>query len=353
MAYKLLYIEDLDPGSINSDLTSQGFDVNHLNPSKLEDVMVTFEQEKYNAVLIDFRLSGGTGKAIFDAPTVAQTIRTKATFSHSHIPIFLITAEKNISSYYDDITSNDLFDLSVSKEVFQKHLDKYCNRLKSIIKAYEITQNEKFQLDKILGISNQYLEKIDYRIAEKLNIDHFKNNTFYVARFILNQIIRSVGMLIGEDILSARLGVSLKSGGWENLKKIFEKSKYTGVFSDTYNRWWGKHVEEICEKEFGIQSLRRLNAKQRNEALTKKGVNNLVSVELLEFAESTNFWTICLEIKEPIDPIDGLELAKRDLLPWQEKEYISVLAALRSSELLKYVKPMDKERFNEIAKALK
>jgi hypothetical protein len=352
MAYKLLYIEDLHPESIISDLNSQGIKVVPLNPSKFEDVFEIIVKGDYNAILIDFRLTSGTGKAVFDAPTVAQTQRTKNSTEGIHKPIFLISTEKNISAYYKDFTSNDLFDLSISKEVFQKDLTKYCQIFISFIDAYSTIEKSKFKLVDILKTNEALYSNLDYRIEESLNNHLFKSNTYKISKFIYKNIIKSIGVLIGEDVLAARLGVSIKSEGWENLKKIFDDASYKGIYSVPYNRWWAIEVERICLERLGINSLRRLKANQRIELLNKAGLNNLLPIDKLEFTESTNYWTICKHFKVPLDPIDGLELFQREIIPWQEKQYISMLAALRSSDYLEDVKAPDKKRFKEFTETL-
>lgn len=349
MAYKILYIEDQNPESIMADLTNEGFEMRHHDPKIFEETVTLLNEENFDAILIDFRLT--TGTAIFDAPTIAQTARTRSSTTKGikHTPIFLISTEQNISDYYDDITSNDLFDLSIKKEDLQKEMHKYSIKFKSIIDAYKCIEESKFDLNTILQ-NKDNIFKLDYRIEEKVSNEHSKTNTYFVSKFIYNQIIRSIGQLIGDDVLAARLGVSKKSDGWEKLKNAFTKSKYTGIFSEAYERWWASSIEEFCSTEFGINSLRRLNGKQRIEVFNNFGFENLAPIENLQFSISTNFWTICSDLKYPIDPIDGLELNKRELCPWQDEEYISILAAFQSSDLLKFVKPMDKERFSDLQK---
>ncbi len=352
MAYKILYIEDLNPASIIADLEGQGFEMMHHNPEIFENTLTLLTEGNFDAILIDFRLTSGT--AVFDAPTIAQTARTKSSTEKEakHTPIFLISTEKNISDYYDDITSNDLFDLSIKKEDLQEDMVKYSIKFKSIIDAYRFIEESKFDLNTILN-NKENVFKLDYRIEEKLTSEHFKTNTYFFSKFIYYQVIRSVGQLIGEDVLAARLGVSKKSDGWEILKNAFVKSKYTGIFSEAYDRWWAISIEEFCNVEFGISSLRRLNANQRVEVFNGLGFKDISPIENLEFSTSTNFWTICSDLKYPIDPIDGLELNKRELFPWQEEEYISILAAFKSSDFLKFVKPIDKQRFIDLQKLYK
>lgn len=357
MAYKILYIEDLDPGSIIHDLTSQGFEVTHYKPESFEATIQ--EVNGYDLLLFDFRLTEST--AIFDAPTIAQTLRTINSEKHKDIPIVLISSEAKISDYYKDFTSQDLFDLSMTKDTLLKNLGKYSARFNSLIEAYQTIPGEKFDVLKILGLP-EAPDSLNYKIVEKLNRDMFKNDVFAFSSFILKNLIQSIGPLIGEDVLSARLGVSKKSEGWENLKSHFDNFKYQGIFSGSYNRWWSDGLIEWWKNHNeGINSLRRINAEQRMQIISEITKLSLSVQELTKYAKSTNYWTICKETHLPIDPSDGLELIKHDLYDWQEKEYLSVQAGLNPQKFdsstnepiyIKFLKPIEKDRLKTIAKNL-
>jgi hypothetical protein len=352
MVYKLLYVEDLDPGSIISDLKDNGFEIKHSSPTTFEKIEKDISESEFDGILLDFRLTQGSN-AVFDAPTIAQTQRTKSASTGRYFPIFLISTESNISSFYKDFTSSDLFDISVSKEHFQKNLTKYCGRLKDFIDSYNYINKVGFDLLQILDISRKDLDVLDYRLNERLGDPLMRVNTYKLSRLVYNTLIKLIGPLIGEDVLSARLGVAKTSEGWKKLLEAFESAKYKGVYSQSYNRWWASEIEKVCLEKFQIRGLRRLKAKEKTEHFSKLGFGQLSALEKLEFSESSNFWTICKQLKLPIDPIDGLELISKDTIPWQDKEYISMLAAMQSSDYLKIVKPGEYERFKEFVKTVK
>ncbi|WP_461449810.1 hypothetical protein [Mucilaginibacter sp.] len=350
MAYKILYIEDLDPGTIVHDLRSKGFSADHYNPNSLEELIGKVKE--YDLLLLDFRLTENN-KIIFDAPTIAQTIRTIGGTAHLDIPIVLISTEGKITDYYKDYSSQDLFDYSVSKETFLKNLDKFSTRFNCAIEAYQTVLGTNKDIVTCLGISKEKLNTLDYRIIEQLTGEILNNDVFAFNNYILNQVIRSIGVLIGEEVLLARLGLSKKSPDWEKLKTQLDQFKYKGIYSNAYIRWWSDEIDMWWKEQTNGISLRRLPAEQRVEKL--KEVTKLQSLSAqtkTEHASSSNYWTICKELKVGIDSIDGLELHQRSLKPWQEKEYISIQAGLESSELFKFVKPFDKERLKEIAKNL-
>jgi len=352
MAYKLAYIEDLDPGSIMSDLSSVGFELTHIVPQTFEKLIEDISADSFDAILLDFRLRQGDAKAKFDAPTIAQTYRTHSATTGKHIPIVLISSEKIISDFYADFTSNDLFDLSIVKEELQKNLGKYASRIADFIESYKSIEINNFDINKILGnpVSESF---VDYRIMERVNNTHHKKNVYKISRLIFNTLVRSIGPLIGEDVLASRLGVKKSSDGWVNLRDSFGDAKYKGVYSQSYDRWWARHIEQIADEKFKIPSLRRLKAQDRVASLEAVGFKNLIAAERLKFAESTNFWTICKEKIEPLDAIDGLELVSKEAIAWADMEYLSLLAAMESSPLNEFIKPDEMERFKEFQKTVK
>ncbi|MEQ8560778.1 MAG: hypothetical protein RID18_04655, partial [Cytophagales bacterium] len=304
MAYKILYIEDLDPGSIIHDLSNQGFEVDHHVPRNFEETIAAIRG--YDLLLFDFRLTEST--ALFDAPTVAQNLRTINSANHQDIPIVLISSEIKISDYYKDLTSQDLFDLSLTKDNLLKNLEKYSKRFVSLITSYETIRTEKFNVPKVLNLTPEQKENLDYRIFEKLSSDVFSNDIFAFSGFILNNLIRTIGPLFGEDVLSARLGVSRTSKDWGSLKSQFDDFKYTGIFSDSYNRWWSDGLVAWWKlHNQGKSTLRSLNAEQRLKRLVELTNLSLLEQPLTKYAKSKCFWTICKETHLPIDPIDVLD----------------------------------------------
>jgi CheY-like chemotaxis protein len=219
---KILYIEDQNPDTIVLQLKQNGTVVEILEPKTLEQVITSIKSINPDLILLDFRLTNDSS-AIFDAPTIAQTIRTKKTDAHIDIPVVLISQEDRIVDFYNDYSSQDLFDFSFSKEYLRNNAPQVIKKCKSIISAYKSVLNQNYEVGKILNTNGQ---KYDPRIDKKLT-DHIrKDDIFAFTTFIYNQLIRSIGVLIGEDVLSARLGVSIESNDWGELKDILEVYKY-------------------------------------------------------------------------------------------------------------------------------
>lgn len=348
----MLYIEDLKNfGSIKSELEKDGvFEVDVWNPRSLEEL-----SEKVNGkdlLIADFRLD--KSDSIADGPSFAQALRTKNSRNHIDIPIVLFSVEDAITDYYKDFTSQDLFDFSIPKGVYLANSTKYNNRLLSVINAYKEIKTKKFDFCSLLGISEEFnTQKLDYRIKFSLSKDIFSEDVHAFSHFILQNLIRAVGPLIGEDFLSARLGISKDSQDWEALKEKLYEFKYNGIYSSTYTRWWTPSVLAWFQASDRLnRPLRRLDAKDRTQSIME--ILDLTKLEPLEkiqkgayIAKSSKFWTICKETHKPIDTVDGFELYEKELHPWIDPSYISFLGK-SSKKYSQSIKPVEMNRIVEL-----
>ena len=353
MAYKILYIEDLDADSIKSDLNSFGFDVDTNKASDFTDVIEQFKKQ-YDAYIIDYELTANEG--IVNAPTYAQTLRSKNDkIIHKDAPIIIISNDKNKTKIYEDYTSQDLFDLSVTKEDFRNDLKKYTDIISSFIKSYEIINNSKYDLKQILNLPEEKIkEKIDYRLIEKFETQkNIKDNAFGCCSLIYNSLIKSIGPLIGIDVLSARLGISRDSTDWDRLLEILKIYKYTGIFSEVYERWWMDEVLEWWNEISINKPLRRTPAALRMKLISEATKLDLKSIDPVQFYNSSNFWSICCSSKKAIDPSESYVISNFELQPWQENTYISHISLLNFPELQEKLTPIDRKDLREFQKSLK
>lgn len=348
MAYKIFYIEDLDPESRIETLKSEGFEIISFKPDvNIDDIIQKISDENPDIILMDYKLTEGSELSYCDAPTIASTLRSKYNDGIKERPIVLISTLDNIVNLYrKDYTSHDLFDYAISKEKALENPDRFRKKCLSFLNSYVNIKENDFDLDKILGVDgNAHL--IHSRIRIHLNKD--VKSVYEFSRFIFEHLIRCSGLLIGEDILSARLGISKDSSDWEKLKEQLSDYKYIGVFSDVYNRWWMSKIDswwlEIIKEK---HTLRHYNAEERMIILKEKLSLNLNIVSSSDKNLSANYWTICKHTKLPLDPFDGIELLEEEFKPWQDKDYVSIDGYLADVE--KYSKIVSEIDRNEIRK---
>lgn len=354
MAYNIIYIEDLDASSLSMDIKQHDIEVTPHKPTSFNEVFLEMTSDAFQAILLDFKLDEESDNVIlFNAPSLAQNLRTKNIEDKKYKPIFLITNQENISTYYKDFTSHDLFDFVKTKTEFRQRLPEMCIRIRSFIDCYDTISSSGGNLQKILKATDNQYSIVDYLIKETLEGDQYKDNTNKIAFYIYHKIIKSFNFLVGEDILSARLGIKKNSLDWNLLLEEFTENKYKGVYSSSHNRWWWNEIEEWWLNKTDGQNIRRLKGPARCEKISQiTGLKRLVPAEKSIHSKSEYFWTICLDKFLPIDPLDGLELRKKNLLPWQDNEYISMEASLESSKLNKYLNNIDREKMIEYNKTL-
>lgn len=348
MAYKILYIDDLETDSRKKDLENLGYKVEKFDPTpNLNDLFKVLKPD-IDAVVLDYRLTDGVNNACFDAPTIAQTLRTKHKDDNKGIPLILMSNEEiKVSEFDKDFTSQDLFDFVLTKENFTRNMEYFKNKLDSFICAYQKIKTED-NLDKILGLGEG---EINLNLRFISAFDQSGNNQFQVSSLVYDDLLCSIGLTVGEDVLSARLGISKTSEDWLRLLILLENALYKGVFSDFKKRWWMEKIN-FWWKEFISETIpiKRLNAEERADLIKKQlGFNNLTAITKTKHSTSSNFWTICKYSFAPIDPFDGVELLK-DYLPWQEKKYLSIDSALLDLEEFKnQISKIDKKAIRDLA----
>lgn len=331
MAYKIFYIEDLDPESRIETLKGEDFEIVSFKPVvKIDEIIKKITEEDPDLILMDYKLTEGSELSYCDAPTIASTLRSKYNEIRERPIVLISTLDNIVNLYRKDYTSHDLFDYAISKEKALENPERFRRKCFSFLNSYTKISQNKFDLDKILDLGRN-ANLIHSRIRIHLNGD--VKSIYEYSRFIFEHLIRCSGLLIGEDILSARLGISKDSSDWEKLKEQLTNCKYTGIFSDVYNRWWMSKIDiwwkDNIEEKY---SIRHFDSEEKTKILTKTLELTLKTVSKAKYNSSNNYWTICKETKLPLDPFDGLELLDEEFKVWQDKEYVSVGGYLSNIE---------------------
>lgn len=355
MDYKVLYIEDLEAETRTQELNrnNDSFVVSTLtNLESLEQIISEINERDPDLIIFDYILTEGESSLKFtNAPSLAQTLRSLSVGEGKarEVPLVLMSTKDNIVEYYKkDYTSHDLFDYAVTKEsAVKNNLPKFRNRCLSFINSYKKISVEEFNIEKILDIkSEEKNSKFNILISQK------DKSIYQYSQFIHEHLIRCSGLLIGEDILSARLGVSKKSKDWNKLLECLTEEKYTGIFNDSYNRYWMSRValwwENVIKSKY---SLRHYTAEERCKLLSKRLRLKLEPIQLPKENSSSNYWTICQETKLPLDPSEGVELLDEEVMPWQDRNYVSVSGYLRNIEKYgKKVSDLDRKEMRDFYK---
>ena len=366
MIYKLLYIDDEPEKSIIqpyvSDFNSSGdLDVEVSNPIDFTAQLKEFQEKRnnYDAIILDYRLSEFANKiqdsrTFYDAPALAQDLRTKAIEEDSGIketPIILFSSIDYLEKYYNkDLVSHDLFDMIFKKHELSKKKEQVIKQIQSLIVSYEKIENSN-DLDNVLGVENSK-NFLDPRFLEHYEIFRETRAIYSISTFIFRKLILATGALVDREILAARLGIDRgKSKDWSKLEELLKESKYKGVFHEAYELWWWKGVENWWKSE-SSPSLKGSDATSRIKYLKEKTGLDLIESTKIDLSRGDSFWTICQKLNKPIDPIDGFKIRSKNLQPWIDYKYYSLKALLEFPELIEYLQEAERKRFNQIKRSL-
>lgn len=364
MRIKFKYLDDeerdlVEPFALALSNKELGVVVEFENPKEYSEQMDELKQGGFDGLILDWRLDlipVIDGKSVkYRASTIAQEMRSIASEKHElEIPIVLLsTFDKLQQSYERDETSHDLFDRIYIKEKVGEEAQSISAELCALVNGYHriiAARNSRVPLYQLLGLQEQYANVLDVRMQEIFPEDDPKPAHKY-ALFILKELIDVSGPLIDEFVMAARLGIDIEqSKDWEHLKgEVLSSCAYKGPFGEAWPRWWGILLDQWWGTLEGVtEPLPFLNAAIRVEILKKNTqLGALQAAKPFEQGYSSKFWTICQARKRPLDPMNGFMIQSREQYPWQERQYVSKIAALhreKFSEGLK-IHVLEKENY--------
>lgn len=359
MSKHYFYIDD-DPesqkkveGLKNEDLSVDA--MQHEDSWELQLEFLKKFENQYDGLILDLKLddlpNNNNIRANFRGTSLAQEIRTRQKEGVlKSFPIILFSANDKTKQALEK-SGTDLFDILIDKSKLDDiAFPIYTRQLIDLSNGYQKLCNSTFTTANIFQTNDTFL---DTRFLSEFH-ELRKTPVHIQSKFLITEFLTRQGMLIDEDVLAARLGINRKnSADWERLLEVLSDTKYNGVFSNGWSRWWMHLVESWWnEKIKSDLFLRSTPAKERVEVIKRTiGLKHLVAVEKISKADSDEFWTICKGFNRPLDPVDGLLIQGQDnLYSWQEPEYVSVEAALWRTNIDNWISVADveKERYEEL-----
>ncbi|MCB9093377.1 MAG: hypothetical protein H6620_12560 [Halobacteriovoraceae bacterium] len=361
---KYIYIDDEKDSSteaIRDGLNDTGvIEVDYWQVKDFNNQVIFFERElrSYDGIILDLRLDENLGAGVrYTAPSLAQELRTKSTANLGipDLPIVLCSTDEKIKAIYKhEQTSHDLFDYKFLKSA-SPDWKKIAKRLHALSEGYKLINKRNFDLNTVFG---RDISELDSRIFGNYVDTGSKFPSHGFAQYILTELIRWPGPLIGFELLAARLGIDIKkSDDWYKLlDEHLLPIKYNGVFSSGWSRWW---VDLLTNwfKNLSGKRLSSLNAENRVSILREKcELEKLVVAEPLPKSASTNYSTVCEYFRAPLDPLEGFKVfGRKEPKPWQDHHYLSIEAVLERKGINEGLKihPSEMERVEIIKKSLK
>lgn len=317
-------------------------------------------ESNLDGLILDLRLDDYQNeegeRADFRGTSLAQEIRTRQKEGEfKPFPIILFSGNDKLEQSLEQ-SGKDLFDICIDKgQINMNSYDIFTPQLLALADGYKAISTSKLNLSDILKVN---MEIVDERFISQLN-DLNTSPAHVIAGFIINELIEKQGILIDEYILAARLGIDKnRSTDWKKVLESLSPAKYSGVFSNGWNRWWMYQVDEWWKSVINAESyLRSTSSKKRVEKIKLKlGLNNIFPAERIAKADSDEYWTVCLGYNQPLDPVDGLMIdGQENLYPWQDVQYVSVDAALmrKNGSNWKKVARLEEDRLRDLQQQFK
>ena len=375
---KYLYLDDEsgDETSVFVDLLQDKnsdieIDLRYPLPFSEQIQIIKDSNALLDGLILDLRLdqvANDKKRADYRALTVAQEYRTRVTEgSFKALPLILCSTDNRLNvSYKKDETGHDLFDVRYLKSEFVSRTEEVANEIWSLANGYkEIIQIKTSitargeHLHTFFKLNKEQLTGLDKRLLHFFGTVDGKMPEHEYARLLLREMIMTPSVLIDETLLAARLGIDMQaSEDWNALKSyLSDKAGYLGPFREAWPRWW-MHLINIWWynlKEFPA-GLQFLTATERVNFIKKATkFKKLVPLTPYKKNYSSRFWSICKALKVPIDPLDGLMADGKMPFTWQEKEYISVGAAIERINYKEGVRvhPLEADRLSELKKEMR
>lgn len=271
--YKGLFIDDnLDDKNKYSQIlnylpyTTSNLVVEGLSPEQIMDLVNTIQQKSPDIVFLDFRLDEDLDSnnlsvnEAYKGGGIAQLVRervSKIEGLYQDHPIVLVSSENNLEHLYDpEKTTHDLFDSCYKKEELadDNNHKKISNKIIALIEGYKILNQQSIELDilKLFNIEKNE-ENDEILTQQELKQPLLSSEIPHVrARFILKNILRREGVLISKYEVAARLGADPESLD-EIILSALNNCKYTGIFSEGWERWWSHLFEDFLTDNVGFR----------------------------------------------------------------------------------------------------
>ncbi len=274
----------------------------------------------YDFAAIDFRLDevpikdaeGNKQKNKYRASALAQQIRDRAIDQpNSDLPLILLSQEDYIKRiFHADSTAEDLFDLVISKEelVTEKPLALAISRIASLAAAYKtiqanVTKNNNMPVapSVLLGLDSHEAEMVlnhqALRAIAKIQYPH------QIVSKVMSLLIQRAGILMSDEHLLARLGVSPDSPNIPQLKaKLLDlKLGYSGLLCDGWPRWWWHRIDTWAKELMGV-SLGSMAGAERVARLSTALLLDLKpAASRWNKSSDEYFWVACSSCDHPTE----------------------------------------------------
>lgn len=314
-----------------------------IGPSVAVDTIFSKAAAEVGGVLVDIDLSGdiahkGTGLGL------AQDLRAKQKAGLiANFPIIRFANPQPVSRFVGiDQTSDDLFDLLLSKEQarsFPKEAVAKCLAIREVYEKLSSRRLDETRFAELCGVNmDEYKSWVDARLLQQIFVGASETNAVHVATgLFIRSFLEPNGLLIDEELLSVRLGVNISASGnsWPKLLDAILHIKYSGLGAYGFKRWWARGIEGLWASIEPSSFLQELPVSARVKRVA--GHFKIRGLKPLH-PEDARYWRLCSLSKEqgrfvPIDPRQSVKMISTvPRQPWLEPEQADPSVALMNKD---------------------
>jgi hypothetical protein len=316
-----------------------------LSPSKAREDLLTGKVVPLG-VLMDIDLSAAVGEH-GTGLGIAQDIRGKQKAREIvDYPIVRFARPEPVARIVGgDPSSDDLFDLRISKNELVAYYASVQRRLNGVKRVYDQVASfislDDQALDALLGLTPQQREEWSHPALHTRLADGRQTTVHVAVGSFMRGLLLSQGLLVDETLLAIRLGLDREGSGgaWTRLLEELTSFKFNGTAHEEFERWWARGLEDWWLGISEGNSLASLTILQRHELLCNHfRLNGLRPLTMPEGSAGDRPWRLCtlnLEADQPqhvpIDPSASVRLTPRvDQPPWVDPQYAALGSALRA-----------------------
>lgn len=379
MPINYLYIDDEKKETLQLLIESMEIEsgneikIQHTQVMESMKALVSYIQAnkgKYQGLIIDQDLKAASDeghKADYFGTALAQQLRTEMAIPNlDSIPIILLSNEEVIvESFLPDDSSKNLFDFVIKKmEIAVPEIKSRVSKmLIALVEAYNLAREfrkplgidlDKDEIQRLLGCNPDIFKFVDSRFVDFLSSKPSDPHALVGA--VYSTLIQSAGMLVTENMLKTKLGISDDSEGWQVLKNEFKPYMYSGPFKSLKERWWFAGIENWWFSFHEENVLQSLTCEERVSILSRHfNISNLNAIRTRypNGDQSMYLWVNCVASGLPLDPYDALRVRDPDAKIWEQPKYLDLLAFLNGESSKYVVHADDKKKVKHLLERLK
>jgi len=280
-------------------------------PDSLADkILQPIKNGDVDVVLLDFRLDENASPHRDPAPYRGGTPAAAIKEGSPSTPVVLVTS----SAYFRDYIENNphigsLFDHSLSKSNISKPKD----RIAAIATIIDLVRGFRKIQDTANGRSaSSILPELLTNTLElqgeelELALDCLGGTSFKstadVADWILKNILKYPGPLLDENEARVRLGLTGKSFSNSSVQRWLVPSKYSGVFSEIFPRWWeGRLLDQLYESAHAASVDAAGESQERIVAIRHACSDSALTADVCSFCNSGLIQRSCHICQKAVD----------------------------------------------------